>query len=142
MILTMFFTFQLSVKSPQTPADGAEQGDVVCQEKLNHAVFDVQSVSLFLELMIFFPLFSEIDWYLLVVTCFLMLFLSLVKCRAIEAEVCTLLKNSENHLDFFVGGRLWGYGLFLLKMTDLSRNFGMTFRWVQLDWPIREPLGW
>lgn len=35
----MFFTFQLSVKSPQTPADGAEQGDVVCQEKLTHAVF-------------------------------------------------------------------------------------------------------
>ena len=57
MMLMMFFTFQLSVKSPQTPADGAEQGDVVCQEKLIHAVYDVQSVSLFLELMISPPLF-------------------------------------------------------------------------------------
>lgn len=131
---------QLSVKSPQTPADGAEQGDVVCQEKLTHAVFDVQSVSFFSSWW-FFPMFSEIDWYLLVVICLLMLFLSLVKCRAIEAEVCTLLKSSENHLGFFVDRRLWGYDLFLMKMTDFSRNLGMTFRWVNLVWPIWEPLG-
>ncbi|KAK2647277.1 hypothetical protein Ddye_014766 [Dipteronia dyeriana] len=31
----------LSVKSPQTPAGAVEQGDVVCQENLSHAVFDV-----------------------------------------------------------------------------------------------------
>ena len=117
LILMMFFTFQLSVKSPQTPADGAEQGDVVCQEKLTHAVFWCP-VSIFISRVDeFFPLFSEIDWYLLVVICLLVLFLSLVKCRAIEAEVCTLLKSSENHLGFFVGGRLWGYDLFLMKMA-------------------------
>ncbi|KAJ6677795.1 hypothetical protein OIU85_008381 [Salix viminalis] len=38
----------LSVKSPQTSTDAAEQGDVVCQGKLCHAVFDVVLVSLVL----------------------------------------------------------------------------------------------
>lgn len=38
---------QLSGKSPQTPHDVVEQGEVVCQEKLYHAVFDVLLVSFF-----------------------------------------------------------------------------------------------
>ncbi|KAK7837167.1 transcription initiation factor tfiid subunit 1 [Quercus suber] len=33
----------LSERSPRTPADTTEQGDVVCLEKLSHAVFDVLS---------------------------------------------------------------------------------------------------
>ncbi|KAK7318140.1 hypothetical protein RJT34_02838 [Clitoria ternatea] len=42
----------LSGKSPQTPHDVVEQGEVVCQEKLYHAVFDILLVS-------FFPLKTE-----------------------------------------------------------------------------------
>lgn len=38
---------QLSGKSPQTPPDVVEQGEVVCQEKLYHAVFDILLVSVF-----------------------------------------------------------------------------------------------
>lgn len=38
------------MKSPQTHSDAAEQGDVVCQGMLTHAVFDFQLVFLFLEL--------------------------------------------------------------------------------------------
>ena len=43
---------QLSGKSPRTPPGIVEQGEVVCQEKLYHAVFDILLVS-------FFPLSTE-----------------------------------------------------------------------------------
>ena len=49
MLLTLF-DCQLSEKSPNTPADAADQGDVVWLENLSHAVFDVLLVSLFLQL--------------------------------------------------------------------------------------------
>lgn len=50
----MLLFFQLSIKSSQSSADAAEQGDVVCQDILSHAVFDVVLVSLFLQLINFF----------------------------------------------------------------------------------------
>lgn len=47
MLITLF-DCQLSEKSPHTPTDAADQGDVVWLENLSHAVFDVLLVSLFL----------------------------------------------------------------------------------------------